>query len=101
MTPGAAVVRARLPGPDTLTRRQPAWWHLCRCTRDGAASTGRKGWAELSASLFNDVRRDDARPARFDEPTFRFLNRRSGAKWQRVRDLLDEWFGRIPDEAAA
>jgi hypothetical protein len=51
-------------------------------------------------SLFDDFCRSDGRPALFDEPTFGFLNRRAGAKWQRVRDLLDEWFGRVLDEEA-
>jgi hypothetical protein len=51
-------------------------------------------------SLFDDFCRHDVRPALFDEPTFGFLSRRAGSKWQRVRDLLDEWFGRVPDEEA-
>jgi hypothetical protein len=62
---------------------------------------GRKEWAQVPASLFDNVRRDDVRPALFDEPTSSYLNRRSGASWQRVRDLLDEWFSRISDEKAA
>jgi hypothetical protein len=36
-------------------------------------------------SLFDDFCRNDGRPALFDEPTFGFLNRRAGARWQRVR----------------
>jgi hypothetical protein len=51
-------------------------------------------------SLFDDFCRNDVRPALFDEPTFGFLNRRAGARWQQVRDLLDEWFGRVTDEEA-
>jgi hypothetical protein len=58
------------------------------------------GQAQVPESLFDDLRRTDDRPALFDEPTFRFLNRRAGIIWQRVRDLLDEWFGRVPDEEA-
>ena len=54
----------------------------------------------MPESLFDDLCRNDDRPALFDEPTFSFLNRRAGASWQRVRDLLDEWFGRVPDEEA-
>lgn len=54
----------------------------------------------MPESLFDDFCRNDGRPALFDEPTFGFLNRRAGARWQRVRDLLDEWFGRVPDEEA-
>ena len=54
----------------------------------------------MPESLFDDFCRNDGKPALFDEPTFGFLNRRAGAKWQRVRDLLDEWFGYVPDEAA-
>ena len=55
----------------------------------------------VSASLFDDFCRDDVRPALFDESTFGFLNRRAGARWQRVRDLLDEWFQRVPNGARA
>jgi hypothetical protein len=55
----------------------------------------------MSASLFDGVDRDDARPARFSEPTFSFLNWRAGARWQRVRDLLDEWFGQVAAEERA
>lgn len=54
----------------------------------------------MPESLFDDLRRTDDRPALFDEPTFRFLNRRAGTVWQRVRDLLDEWFSGVPDEEA-
>jgi hypothetical protein len=48
--------------------------------------------AQVPESLFDDLRRTDDRPALFDEPTFRFLNRRAGIVWQRVRDLLDELY---------
>jgi hypothetical protein len=58
----------------------------------------RKG-ERVPATLFDVLDRDDIRQARFNEPTFRFPNRRVGAKWQRVRDLLDEWFGLVPSDA--
>ena len=54
----------------------------------------------MPESLFDDFCRNDDRPALFDEPTFIFLNRRTGARWQRVRDLLDEWYDHVPDEEA-
>jgi hypothetical protein len=53
----------------------------------------------VAASPFDDRDRDDHRPSAYDEPTFGFLNRRAGAKWQRVRDLLDEWLDHVPDAA--
>jgi hypothetical protein len=51
----------------------------------------------VAASPFDDRDRDDHEPAGYDEPTFTFLDRRAGAKWQRVRDLVDEWLDHVPD----
>jgi hypothetical protein len=62
--------------------------------------TAQRRAAQVPESLFDDLRRTDDRPALFDEPTFRFLNRRAGPSWQRVRDLLDEWFSRVPGQEA-
>lgn len=59
------------------------------------------GAAVTAGLLFGDVSRDDDRPRSFDESTFSFLNRRSGAMWQRVRDLLDEWFCYVPGASRA
>lgn len=55
----------------------------------------------MSSGLFAERDRDDHDPGRYNEPTFAFLDRRAGDKWQRVRDLLDEWFDSVPERARA
>jgi hypothetical protein len=55
----------------------------------------------VPAPLFDDRVRDDHSPAAYDEPTYSFLDRRAGAGWQRVRDLLEEWLHHVPDAAHA
>jgi hypothetical protein len=47
--------------------------------------------------LFDGDTRTDTREQRYSEGCFAFYNRIAGAYWQRVRDLLDEWFTRIPE----
>lgn len=49
--------------------------------------------------IFDDAQRDDARPSRYNEPTFTFLNRSAGEAWQRVRDLVEDWFRHVPAAA--
>lgn len=58
-------------------------------THMGAAPTPR---------LFDDLKRTDARPAGYAEPSFDHLNRRAGQGWNNVRDLLEEWFSEFPTD---
>jgi len=48
--------------------------------------------------LFDEGQRSDSSPARDTEPSFRFLNRRAGAFWDRVRDETDTWYADFPDD---
>lgn len=47
------------------------------------------------ARVFDEFVRTDPRPARYNEATYTFLNRRSGNAWQRIRDLIEDWFAHI------
>ncbi len=49
--------------------------------------------------LFGDIERTDRSPARFSEGSYAFLDRVAGAHWDRVRDLLEEWFDSYPEDA--
>jgi len=51
--------------------------------------------------IFDDVERSDPAPGRFGETTFEILNRAPGPYWSRVRDLIEDWFSRLPSEARA
>lgn len=48
-------------------------------------------------SLFDDVQRTDRAPRKANESRYDFYNRSASAHTQLVRDLLDTWFGDIPD----
>ena len=52
-------------------------------------------------TLFDGFDRSDRSPRRYDEDSFSFYNRAAGVHWQRVRDVLDEWFAAYPDEHKA
>lgn len=52
-------------------------------------------------TLFDDVTRHDMSPAAHDEDLFSFLNRVGGPFWQRVRELLEDWFSRFPVDGQA
>jgi hypothetical protein len=45
--------------------------------------------------------RTDDRPRAHQEPSYAFLDRAAGARWQGVRDALDGWFLRLPPAARA
>lgn len=47
-------------------------------------------------SLFDDATRTNTDPASHEESTFQFLNRTAGPFWDRVRDLAETWYQRIP-----
>jgi hypothetical protein len=48
--------------------------------------------------LFSDVARTDVTAKRYDESSFTHLDRRAGAKFDRIRDLIECWFARLPSE---
>lgn len=48
--------------------------------------------------LFDHVTRTDARPARFDETRFQFLNRSASSYFGVVRDLVEDWLSHVPTE---
>jgi hypothetical protein len=49
--------------------------------------------------IFDGFERTNASTSTYSESTFRFLNRAAGPFWNRVRDLIEEWFGRLCDDA--
>lgn len=49
-----------------------------------------------SGSVFGPGPRHDASPASHRESSAQFLERVAGDYWQAVRDLLDDWLGRVP-----
>lgn len=51
--------------------------------------------------LFDDIDRIDTGPAKHSEPSFDYLNRSGRLTAQKVRNLLDQWFARLPDDAKA
>lgn len=52
-------------------------------------------------SLFDSFERIDGSPATFEEDSFAFLNRARGPVWERIRDVLDQWFADYPPGHAA
>ncbi len=48
--------------------------------------------------LFDDIKRVYNGPAEFSESIFNYLNRSARPEFQRVRELLEEWFTKYPDE---
>lgn len=56
---------------------------------------------DIATVLFDEIGRTDRRPADHSEGSFRFLNRVDAPYWQRVRDVMEEWFGRVPSDSAA
>jgi hypothetical protein len=53
------------------------------------------------APLFDARARDDAAYVRFDETTYRFLDRVDDVFFARVRDLLNQWFAESADDETA
>jgi hypothetical protein len=51
--------------------------------------------------IFDDVQRSDSSPAYDTEGSFHFLNRVARPEWDRVRELVDEWFAEYPETAQA
>jgi hypothetical protein len=50
-------------------------------------------------SLFSARERADDRPRAHGEPSYAFLDRAAGPRWERVRGALDAWFLRLPEPA--
>lgn len=50
-------------------------------------------------TLFDDVARHDEGPAQYAEARYSYLNRSARADVAKVRETLEEWFRRYPDEA--
>jgi hypothetical protein len=53
---------------------------------------------EMTARIFDDIARSDAKPARHGEDRFAFLNRSASRYFGMVRDLVEEWFSHFPEE---
>jgi hypothetical protein len=49
--------------------------------------------------LFDDIRRTDMGPALHGEPNFAYLNRSARRPFTNVREVLEQWFLRYPDNA--
>jgi hypothetical protein len=52
-----------------------------------------------TASLFSARARTDGSPRAHGEPSYAFLDRAAGPRWQLVRDALDGWFAALPEPA--
>jgi hypothetical protein len=63
------------------------------------AATAAAGLPSYNRSLFSARIRSDDRPRAWGEPSYDFLDRAAGARWQRVRDTLDGWYARLPEAA--
>jgi hypothetical protein len=50
-----------------------------------------------AVTLFDDSKRDDCSARRYDEDSFSFYNRAAGVVWERIRNVLEEWFIAYPD----
>lgn len=48
--------------------------------------------------LFDDINRTDTGPAAHSESSFEYLNRSGRPAVERVRNLLERWFSRFPDD---
>ena len=48
--------------------------------------------------LFDELDRPDLGPRRYTEDTYSFLNRATGAFWERIRIELDRWYAAYPDD---
>ncbi|MBV9660426.1 MAG: hypothetical protein JO337_04650 [Acidimicrobiales bacterium] len=53
----------------------------------------------MEIKVFDDLPRTDATPARHNEGRFAFLNRSASQYFERVRDLIEDWFSHLPQAA--
>jgi hypothetical protein len=53
------------------------------------------------SGIFDDFQRNNAKPASETESSYHFLNRVARPEWQRVRDLVEEWYAVYPQAAQA
>jgi hypothetical protein len=60
---------------------------------------GRFSWGEAvgNKKLFDDEVEHYGGPATDTESSFHFLNRAQDSSWQKVREVLDEWYSHHPD----
>lgn len=66
-----------------------------RVVRDGNPVPG---W-DAEMTVFSEITRTDPSPAAHGDGQFKFLNRVSGSYWDQVRDLIEDWFSRLPSDA--
>ena len=52
-------------------------------------------------NIYSAYERTDPSPARHGSSQFEFLDRVAGRFWEQVRDLIEEWFSRLPADAQA
>lgn len=52
----------------------------------------------MTESLFPGPREVVERPARHAEPTYEYLNCAAGVVYDRIREVMDEWYGNYPAE---
>ncbi|MCK4224566.1 MAG: hypothetical protein KAX39_05255 [candidate division Zixibacteria bacterium] len=45
--------------------------------------------------LFDDIKRNENRPKHYSEPRFSYLNRSARPEFERIRNLLEQWFKHI------
>jgi hypothetical protein len=53
----------------------------------------------METKVFDGLPRTDATPARHNEGRFAFLNRSASQYFERVRDLIEDWFSHLPQAA--
>ncbi|WP_146758849.1 hypothetical protein [Micromonospora noduli] len=52
-------------------------------------------------TIFSEITRTDPSPAVHGDARFKFLDRVSGAYWDQVRDVIEDWFSRLCPDAQA
>ncbi|WFE21926.1 hypothetical protein O7621_00585 [Solwaraspora sp. WMMD937] len=52
-------------------------------------------------TIFSAITRTDPSPAAHGDGRFKFLDRVSGAYWDQVRDVIEDWFSRLSPDAQA
>jgi len=54
---------------------------------------------ERSIKLFDKISKEYTGPALYAEPNFEYLNRSTRPESEKIRDLLEQWFGNFPSDA--
>lgn len=63
-----------------------------------SSASDRRRDREEQQMLFDDIIGTDPSPASDIKGSFHFLNRVAKPSWQRVRDLLEDWYAEYPDD---